>query len=43
MTMSVAGSDPVLVGEWFALEVTLDNLETSGAEDVTVAARDTIQ
>ena len=38
MTMSVAGSDPVLVGEWFSLEVSLDNLESSGAEDVTVAA-----
>ena len=43
MTMSVEGSDPVLVGEWFALEVALDNLENSGAEDVTVSARDTIQ
>ena len=38
MTMSVEGSDPVLVGEWFPVEVSLDNLESGAAEDVTVAA-----
>ena len=43
MTMFVEGKDPVLVGEWFSVEVSLDNLESSGAEDVTVSAREAIQ
>lgn len=38
MTMAAEGDDPVLVGEWFSVEVSLDNRESSDAEEVSVAA-----